>query len=390
MAKPCSERADRLVRTLAAAVAALAIAAPGHGQPPPDRGRTEALARRAGERLQALQNEAEALAARERTLLGDLRKLELDRQMKTEALKQANAHVATVSADLASTEDRIRALEREEHAERPALRARLVEIYKLGRARYVRLLLSTADLRRMAQATRTVAALADQDRRRIVEHQKTLDELRGARETLAARAQEAEHLRDEAKRAEAAAARAAAARDALIRDVDARRDLNAQLTAELQTAQQQLQLALRTLDTGRAAGGQPSLPLRPFRGDLPWPAEGTVRYRFGDPAARRAGSSNGMEIAAPEGAPVRAVHDGVVAFAGPFAGFGNLVIVDHGSNAFSLYGNLLDVAVGRGAHVGRGDAVGTVGSPLAGPPGLYFELRVDGRPVDPLQWLGKR
>jgi septal ring factor EnvC (AmiA/AmiB activator) len=97
-----------------------------------------------------------------------------------------------------------------------------------------------------------------------------------------------------------------------------------------------------------------------------------------------------MEFAAAEGAPVRTIHEGIVAFADTFAGFGNLVIVDHGSRTFSLYGNLLDVTVKRGARVEPGQVLGSVGTTAAGPAGLYFEMRVDGQPVDPLQWLRRR
>ena len=100
--------------------------------------------------------------------------------------------------------------------------------------------------------------------------------------------------------------------------------------------------------------------------------------------------SKGIEIAAPEGTPVQALHDGVVAFADPFAGFGNLVILDHGAQTFSLYGDLLEIGVKRGTRVERGQPVGTVGSAPTGSPGLYLEVRVDGRAVDPLQWLKKR
>jgi septal ring factor EnvC (AmiA/AmiB activator) len=67
------------------------------------------------------------------------------------------------------------------------------------------------------------------------------------------------------------------------------------------------------------------------------------------------------------------------------------VILDHGGQSFSLYGNLLDVAVARDQRVTRGDVVGRVGPPIAGASGagLYFELRVDGRAVDPVEWLKK-
>jgi septal ring factor EnvC (AmiA/AmiB activator) len=112
---------------------------------------------------------------------------------------------------------------------------------------------------------------------------------------------------------------------------------------------------------------------------------GAVRTRFG-----RGARSNGIEIAAADGADARAIHDGVVAFAGTFGGFGNLVILDHGSQTFSLYGDLLDVNVKKGDRVAKGLALGSVGPTTSGVTGLYFELRIDGQPVDPLQWLKRR
>ena len=150
---------------------------------------------------------------------------------------------------------------------------------------------------------------------------------------------------------------------------------------ELQAAQQKLQLALRGLASGAAAAESIRLPLNPFRGDLDWPVSGQLRRRFARP------SFQGIEVAAAEGTEVRAIHDGIVAFGDSFAGFGNLVILDHGSQTFSLYGNLLDIVVKKGARIPRGQPVGTVGPTPAGAAGLYFELRVDGQPVDPLQWL---
>ena len=367
-----------------AVFAAFAFLTPGHAQQP-DRARTEALARRATERLQSLQREAERLAAEERSLLNDVKKLEIERQIRAEELKRVDTDAARVQAELDATGARAAALERTSRDEAPQLRARLVEIYKLGEARYLRLLLSTPDLRRIGQSTRTVAALAKLDRERIASHTRTLDELKRERRTLEDRQAQLAALRGAAEKAGIAAQRAAQAKNDLIRDIDSRRDMNAQLAGELQGAQQKVQAALRDLTAGGAAAGEPSLPLKPFRGDLEWPVAGTVARRFG-----RGPTANGMEIATPEGADARAVHDGTVAFAGPFSGFGNLVILDHGSQAFSLYGDLLDIGVKKGDRVEHGRRVGTVGATSSGGSGLYFELRVDGQPVDPLQWLRKR
>ena len=352
----------------------------------PDRTRTEAMAKRAGERLVALQREADRLATDESTLLNNLRRLEVERQIRAEELKQADRAVVGIQADMQAAGTKIEELEAIDTKQRPELHARLVEMYKMGTARYARVLLSAPDLRRVGQASRTVAVLAKLDRERIEQHQRTLDALKHERQTLETRQGDAVAARAAAEKAQVASARATQAQDALIRDVDRRRDLNAQLAGELQAAQQKLQLALRD------AGGvtDVSLPLKSFRGGLDWPVNGPASTKFGRTTAAAGSSSSGIEIRAADATGVRAVHEGVVAFAGNFAGFGNLVILDHGSQSFSLYGDLLETAVAKGARVDHGQPVGFVGPLPSGGTGMYFELRIDGKPVDPLQWLKKR
>ena len=80
----------------------------------------------------------------------------------------------------------------------------------------------------------------------------------------------------------------------------------------------------------------------------------------------------------------------MVAFADTFTGFGTLVIVDHGDKAYSLYGHLSDMSVKKGDHVEAASTVGLTGRNPSGNPSLYFELRVDAAPVDPLQWLKRQ
>jgi septal ring factor EnvC (AmiA/AmiB activator) len=349
-----------------------------------DRAQTEALAQRTGERLQALQREADRLASEERTLLNELRKLEIERQLKAEQLKQLTADSQKVERELAAINARVASLQQAEASERPALRARLVEIYKLGQARYLRLLLSAPDLRHVGQASRTVAAVAKFDRDRVRLHERTIAELRATRATLEERQRQLAAVRAQVEQAQAAADRAARARAELVRDIDHRRDLTAQLAGELQALQQKLQLTLREASSGASLESEAPVSAKPARGYLDWPADGPVRH----PPTRS--WFKGIEILAPEGSSAVAVHDGVVAFADTFSGFGNLVILDHGSQTFSLYADLLEIAVKKGARVERGQPVGSIGPTPRGTTGLYFELRVDGQPVDPLQWLRRR
>jgi septal ring factor EnvC (AmiA/AmiB activator) len=97
-----------------------------------------------------------------------------------------------------------------------------------------------------------------------------------------------------------------------------------------------------------------------------------------------------VDIAAAEGTAVHAVHGGTVGFADAYTGFGTLVILDHGDNNYSLYGYLASASVTRGQAVDTGAELGRVGHAPAGPPALYFELRINGRAVDPVQWLKPR
>jgi septal ring factor EnvC (AmiA/AmiB activator) len=354
----------------------------------PDRSQTESLAKRAAERLAALQKESEALASQERGVLAELRKLEVDRAIKVEELAAIERDARAVQDKLAAASKRAAQLQGEAERQRPDVEARLVQLYKMGRAGYWRLLLDVNSLREVGRAYRTAAALNRIDRDRVEEHRRTLAALAQERTALEARAKELAGLQRRAREASAAIDRAVAARSALVRSIDERRDLNAQLAGELQDAQQKLQATLAAAAAGRPATA-PNLPLRPFQGTLPWPADGVVSARFGRQPPNTAGPPvrNGIELSLPEGQPVTAVHGGTVAYADLFSGYANLVIVEHADGAYSLYGHLATTTVRKGDRVEAGTTIGTAGRNPAGNPSTYFELRVDGKPVDPLQWL---
>ncbi len=366
--------------TLALTVALLMQAAPV----PQDRGAGDS-AKRAAERIRALQRESDELVARERTLLVELRKLEVDRQLRGEELAKYEREATETERRLALTATRLEQLKRTAEQQRPDVEARLVQLYKLGSGGYWKLLLDVDDLRSLGRAYRTASAMTTLDKQRVLQHQQTLDAVATERTMLHTRAVELQGLRDQSRQARAAVDKALVSRNALVASIDQRRDLNAQLAGELQNAQARLQSSVGKLPAGAAA-----LPIKPFQGALPWPAKGSVAQRFGRQPSSRFGTTivrNGMEFATAEGQSVRAVHEGSVAFAGPFTGYGNLVIVDHGDRSYSLYGHLTSVTVTKGQRVEAQMPIGTSGRNPAGTPALYFELRIDGAPVDPLQWL---
>jgi septal ring factor EnvC (AmiA/AmiB activator) len=346
--------------------------------------------RQATDRLTALQREAESLAQQERTLLGELRQLQVDRDLKAEILRRTEDEIALVAQQRAEAQQRVALLEQQVARETPLVKARLVELYKLGRPGYLRLLLDVRGMQSAARVYRMVSAQVDADRRRLAAFEQAIGELRATEKSLADRGARVEALQSEALAARQAAEQAVARHATLVAKIDTRRDLTARLLGELQAADERL----AALDPApSAAAALARVPLSSMRGSLDWPSAGVLRSRFGQHRDPRFGTTtvrSGVEIAVQAGAPVIAVEDGVVAYAQPFTGFGNLVIVDHGARAYSLYGYLDSIEVGRGDHVVRGQRLGSSGTAPGGAPGIYFELRIDGKAVDPVQWLKRR
>ena len=98
----------------------------------------------------------------------------------------------------------------------------------------------------------------------------------------------------------------------------------------------------------------------------------------------------GIDFAAPTGTPIRAARDGEVLFAGTRGGYGNTVVLDHGGKTETLYAHASELLVKPGDKVRAGDEIAKVGSTgKSTGPHLHFEIRHNGRPINPLRLLGK-
>lgn len=157
--------------------------------------------------------------------------------------------------------------------------------------------------------------------------------------------------------------------------------------AELQASQKELQrvLAATQLNVVATAG-----PFSKQQGKLPWPTVGKVTHTFG---SSRNGQLkyDGMVISAPEGQSIYAVFGGKVVYADWLRGYGLLVIIDHGNRYMSLYAHNETLYTKVGDTVKAGQQIGTVGT-TGGlrNPSLYFEIRHNGKPINPHAWLSKQ
>ena len=278
-------------------------------------------------------------------------------------------------------------------AQRDAVAALLRSAFALGRHAELRLLFAPEDMpevgrllayHRYLQRDRTtrikalgidLAALADA-RKALETARAALAADRAARETeLAALA---------AGRAQRELA--IAALDTALGDQAARLAALGKDERDVQALIERLRDAIADVP-GVLAGAE---PMQTRRGRLPWPAPGKLLDAFGSagPDGRR---SSGVLIGAASGSEVHAIAHGRVAYADWLRGYGLIVIVDHGEGWMSLYAHQEALLREVGDWVDGGDVLGTAGaSGGQSRAGLYFELRHDGRPVDPVRWLAAR
>lgn len=222
--------------------------------------------------------------------------------------------------------------------------------------------------RERAEIDRQGNALTDERRR--------LDGLLDRKRALSDRARaETERARDESRRL---AGEAADLRD---------------LLAKLETARKaRARAAAGTRAKGAPPAGPSAAPpgggtdFANARGRLPFPAPGRLTRRYGERAGDGTASA-GIVIATRADAPVIAPYDGLVVFAGPFRGYGRLLIIEHGEGYHILLSGLFRIDASAGQWLLAGEPIGVMGKAEDGGTALYVELRRESRPIDPLPWL---
>ena len=194
-------------------------------------------------------------------------------------------------------------------------------------------------------------------------------------------------------------------KEAVQKEAQKKRELLASLREEKESRQRALkdleQAALRLQkmieELSRRSAGKSSKEapagsgLESMRGKLEWPVKGQLIGGFGKTKHHEFSTDvfrKGLEIEAPVGEEIRAVEKGKIVFADRFSGYGKMLIIDHGDRYYTVYAHLSDFLKKSGDPVKRGEAVALVGDSesLVGSK-LYFEMRKDGRSIDPTPWF---
>ena len=356
-----------------------------------------------------------ALRSRIETLKSELDGREADRREAHEALRASESAISDASRALRGLEaegrearQALKALGERRRALEEALAARQSSLARLLAARAaggapdaLRVALSGEDPNDAARRLYYLSLVSRAVARLIDAHREGLAELAGLRAESESRARELGQIE----------ARSRADRERILAERRERRRLLERIAGELRKGRREMRTLLvdeqrlarlvatigRVLADRPGAGyarvervpqaGEPQGPFSSLRGRLRLPARGELAARAGD-KGKRGAAPKGVFIRAAEGEPVRAVAAGRVVYADWMRGFGNLLIVDHGENFLTIYGNNESLLKQTGDAVMLGEPLATVGASGGNEEtGLYFELRHLGRPFDPLSWV---
>jgi septal ring factor EnvC (AmiA/AmiB activator) len=294
---------------------------------------------------------------------------------------------------LANAEAQRAHLERMLARTRQAMSARAVALYKTGSVGPIRVLFSSASMQELLSKVWTLEKLLTYDVDLIAryrdEHTALMRVERDAEESTQRLASARAALRERTTKLRAERI----VREELLTRARMDRTRERALLVELERAARALDETLSGLGEQAPAVSLASVNFAGMRGRLKAPVPGRMQLGFGrivDDDYLTETFRNGVEFEAGLGDSVVAVARGQVRFAGWFRGYGKIVILDHGDGYFTVSGHLAEIFVAVGDSVDKGDMLGSVGETgsLSGP-GLYFEVRSGGTPLDPAEWLAK-
>jgi septal ring factor EnvC (AmiA/AmiB activator) len=270
------------------------------------------------------------------------------------------------------------------------LGSHLATLYRLGEGGVLRLLIAPGSPDRLA-AARQLALFVRRDLR-ITRELEEGERLAGAKREEIGRLEESVLRLARARAVKEEELREARVRQNLVASELRRvQERDSRKLADLQERAGRLERILELLSKSRLSRELSGEDPRRFRGALGWPHSGPVVTFFGrqkHPRFLAFVMNNGIEIGASPGAPVVAVFPGRVLYARFLKGYGNTVIVDHGSKFLTIYAKLGSVSTMEGRDVRIDESVGTVGAPAEDEGAVvYFEIRDGGKAVDPIPWL---
>lgn len=347
---------------------------------------------------------AEAVISTE--LQGILRNLE----QKEADLGRLSRDLRGVESSLDRTGREIQNVTEEANRKRTEIERRLSSLYKAGELGALRMFFSAESFPQLAENIRYMKSILENDKRIFLEYNQKIDQLKSLKSDLERDALKKERIMGGIEQKKREIEEEKIKKAAYLGKVRQDRKSYETSLKELQANASRLQamitrleaLSRRKLSSRHEKPGSrlkplaelPPVPDRGFasqKGRMSLPVRGEILESYGKhkhPEFNSFTFSKGLSISASSGTEIKAIYEGTVIFADYFKGFGNMMIVDHGGGYFSLYAHAARLAKKVGAEVARHEQIAVVGDVDSSKGSmLYFEIRHQGKPVDPAGWV---
>jgi septal ring factor EnvC (AmiA/AmiB activator) len=333
------------------------------------------------------QGELLSIDSKEKDILGQLERLEKDVAQRRGEVRELSDKIARVSDEIMAGQGRIRQLNRSSLIVWRTLKRRLVAFYKYGRTGYVTLLANSTSLREFQKAMKYTKALMCQDKKMLDVLDRQMSQVEHEVQILKGNVTALEGLKRAQSESMAVLEKSIEKKVLLLMKVHREKEFYAKAVEELRGATQALNHTVMYLEKEDKQGSLPR-GFAEMKGRVPLPLQGRIlrgaQLVKSNPFMHR----KGVYITGCSREEVRSVFAGRVDFSGWFKGYGQLMIINHGSHYFTVIAHLDERLKQQGEMVSGGEAVGLVGNPGwdAGP-GVYFEIRKGRENLDPRTWL---
>jgi septal ring factor EnvC (AmiA/AmiB activator) len=333
-------------------------------------------------KLSLTKEKEKKIQGKESSVLDSLHRIETELRRKEKELKQMEEQLDSTRMRLHQTQNQITGLNQEMEKTREELFSRLIALYKMGRIPPGFFLLTSqsySDLLKVDKYFRTIiqhdARLIDVFHSRVALKERFHQELVKDQSQSEAAISEVERKREETGRVRRD-------KQELLKSIQTQKIVYKKVIEELEERAKGLQSLIHKLEREKSLSAYKGPKPDVSKGKLLPPVQGKIISLF------REKGQNGIEIQAALGSDIHAVLGGKVLYADWFKGFGNVMIIDHGNQTITVFGYASQLLKNEGEDVSQGEVIGQVGSAgsIKGPC-LYFEIRHQGKPQDPLRWI---
>jgi septal ring factor EnvC (AmiA/AmiB activator) len=322
------------------------------------------------------------IEGKESSILDSLHNIETELLKGERELREMEARLAQTQDRLRQAKEQIAMLNQEMEQTKEELVSRLIALYKMGKTPQEMFLITSPTYTDMLKIDKYLRVIIDFDAHLVETYRYQMALKERYQETLVQDQFQWQRNISEVEKKKEEIKKVREAKRSLLKSIRNQRVVYKKLIGELEGRAKELQTLIEKLDRERSLFAYGKSKHESVKGKLIPPVEGKVISLFKEKG------QNGIEIEAPTGAEIRAVLPGKILYADWFKGFGNLVIIDHGDHTFTVSAYCSQLLKKAGDSVSQGETIALVGSAgsLKGSC-LYFEIRHQGKPEDPMDWI---